>query len=97
MVEQEEIRSSKRKKAFLFPRWQWALAGLTLLILVGVSLVLDKALVHKPTKGDVSMTPRIPQVHIIHAKLHGKKAKPYIYKTQEHLFIWFDESTQEED
>ena len=97
LVEQEEIRSKKGKKAFLFPRWQWGLAGLILLILVGVSLVLDKARVHKPTKGDVSMTLETPQVHIIHAKIHGKKAKPFIYKMQENLFIWFDDSAQEED
>ncbi|UCE39799.1 MAG: hypothetical protein JSV17_09925 [Candidatus Aminicenantes bacterium] len=97
VVKPEEIRSGRRQKTFLFPRWRWALAGLALLILAGISFVLDKSWIHKSTKEDVSLTLKNFQVNIKHAKIHGKKAKPFIYQTQENLFIWFDEINQEED
>ena len=96
-VELEEIRYRRRKKTFLFPRRQWALAGLALLILVGISFVLDKNWIHKSTKREVSLALKNPRVNIIHAEIHGKKAKPFIYQTQENLFIWFDEINQEKD
>lgn len=97
MLEREGIQSGETKKIFLFPRWQWALAGLALLILAGISLVLDIGLIHRSKKAEVSLTLKNPQVNIIHAEIHGKKATPFIYQTSENLYIWFGEINQEED
>jgi hypothetical protein len=90
-------RSIRRKTRFLIPRWQWALAGSVLLILIGLYFVLYRIGFHEPSEQDVSLALKNPQVHIIRAEIHGKKATPFIYHTQENLFIWFDETSEEED
>lgn len=95
-VKQEQAPSGKRKTTF-FPRWQWALASLALFILVGMILVVDKAMIQPPPETEISLALKNPQVKIIRAEISGKKAKPFIYQTQENLFIWFDEIDQEED
>jgi hypothetical protein len=96
--ELEELLSARRKKRFLFPRWQWVMAaGSALLILLGISFVLNKGFFRRSTKAEVSLAMKNPQVNIIYAEIHGKKAKPFIFQTQENLFIWFDELNQEDD
>jgi predicted anti-sigma-YlaC factor YlaD len=96
-AEPEEAPFRRRKTAFHLPRWQWALAGLALLIFIVFNLMLDKGLVHSLSKKEVSLAIKIPQVRIIHAELRGKKARPFIYQTPENLFIWFDKIKQEGD
>ena len=94
----EETRSKSREKTPLFPKWQWALAsGLVLVILLGISIVLDIGLFRRTSKEEVSSALKNPRVDIIYAQIHGKRAKPFIYQTQENLFIWFDEWNQEDD
>ena len=95
-VEQEEAPSTKIMTTF-FPRWQWTLAGLVLIILVGMILVVDKILIQPSPETEFSLALKNPQVKIIHAEISGKKAKPFIYQTQENLYIWFDKINQEED
>jgi len=93
----EEIHPEKRKISFHFPHWQWALAGLTLLIFFVINLVLNRGLVHSLSKKEVSLAIKIPQVRIIHAEIRGKKARPFIFQTPENFFIWFDKTRQEGD
>ena len=93
----EEIPSAKRKTAFLFSRWQWGLAGLTLLVFIVINLVLNKGPVQSLSKTEVSLTNKIPQIRIIRAEILGKKARPFVYQTPENLFIWFDKTKQEGD
>jgi hypothetical protein len=96
--EREETRSMAREKTSLSPRWQWALAsGLVLIVLLGISFVLDIGLFRKTSKAEVSSVSKNPRVDIIYAEIHGKRAKPFIYQTQENLFIWFDELNREDD
>jgi hypothetical protein len=96
--EREKTRSMIREKTTLFPRWQWALAsGLVLIVLIGISFVLDIGLFRKTSKAEVSSVLINPRVDIIYAEIHGKRAKPFIYQTQENLFIWFDELNREDD
>jgi hypothetical protein len=95
---QEGARSMSRKKTFLFPRWRWALAsGLALIVLLGVSFVLDIGFFRRTSKVEVPSAVKNPRVNIIYAEIHGKRANPFIYQTQENFFIWFDEVNQEDD
>lgn len=92
-----EVEGRKRREVFFFPGWQWALAGLALLIMVGINIVLDKGSIPAVSRTAGSPAVAIPQIKIIRAEISGKKAKPYIYRTQENVYIWFDEIDQEED
>ena len=92
-----EAEDRKGKEAFFFPGWQWALAGLTLLIMVGINIVLDKGSIPAVSRTIGFPPVAIPQIKIIHAEISGKKAKPFIYRTQENVYIWFDVINQEED
>lgn len=94
-AETGKILEIKRKKAPLFPRWQWALAGMALLILIGINLVLNKGLIRSLSKTEVSSATQIPQIKIVRAEIGGQKAKPFVYQTPENLFIWFERIQQE--
>jgi hypothetical protein len=96
-AESGDALDERRKTTLFFPRWQWALAGLALLILVGINLVLNKGLLQSLSGTEVSLALKTPQVKIIHAEIHGKKAKPYVFQTPENLFIWFEEIKLEEN
>jgi hypothetical protein len=95
-AEKSESRH-RRKKAFLFPRWQWTAAGLAILILVGISFLLRNKGTLEPAQEKLSSVLKNPAVHIVHAEINGNKATPFIYQTSENLYIWFDESHQEEE
>ena len=92
-----ETRSMKRKTRFFFPKWQWALVGSGLIILIGIYFGFINSRMKESKQEDASLAFRYSPVHIIHAEIHGKKATPFIYHSQENLFIWFDEINQEED
>lgn len=96
-TEHRESFAEGKKTPLFFPRWQWALAGLALIILAGVNIVLNKSSV--PSAPKIEGTPPLnpPLIQIVHAEISGKKAKPFIYQTKENTFIWFGESNQEED
>jgi len=103
---QETIRateienSSARRNSYttgFFPRWQWALAGFALILLAGINLIVNKSAFRSLPLSEVDLAYKPPQVKIIRAEIHGQKAKPFIYKTKENLFIWFDQIHQEED
>lgn len=97
VAELEETPARRRKTTFPLPRWQWALAGLALLIFIVINLVIDKGLVLSLSKKEVSLALKIPQVRIIDAEIRGIKARPFIYQTPENVFIWFDKTKQEKD
>lgn len=94
-AEKSEILEEKRKKTFYFPRWRWALAGAALLILIGINLVLNKDLIRKFSKTEISSVTTIPQIKIVRAEIDGQTAKPFVYQTPENLFIWFERVQQE--
>lgn len=91
--------STPRQKArqFLIPRWQWALAGLALLVLVGINLLIERDFHQNALQGEFIATSTTPRIIITHAEINGKKAKPFVYQTQEGFFIWFEESKPEGD
>lgn len=95
--EQGPNSADTRGSTFLLRRWQWATVGLSLIILVGVILVVERKKIQGPSEVETILAHKNPQVKIIHAEIQGKKAKTFVYQTSENLFIWFDEIDQEED
>jgi hypothetical protein len=95
-MEQEPKSSQKSRSTFLLRRWQWATAGLALIILVGVILVVDRRKIQSPSGVETTLALKNPKIKIIHAEISGKEAKTFIYQTAENLHIWFDEIDQEE-
>jgi len=94
VMEHEETLTKGRKETHLFPGWRWAIAGLALLIFVGITFLTRNKDALEPGS---SLTLQNPPVHIIHAKIQGNTAAPYIYQTPGRFFIWFEEIHQEED
>jgi hypothetical protein len=78
-------------------RWQWALAGLFIVLLAGTTFIFHNRTMPPTAKTDVSSLPKTAPIKITHAKIHGKRAMSFIYPTEENIFIWFDELNQEED
>jgi hypothetical protein len=95
----EPLPSAHRQKVlrFMAPRWQWALAGLALLLVVGINILIERDLDPQRLQEEFIATATIPTVIITHAEIKGKKAKPFIYQTHEKCFIWFEESKSEGD
>ncbi len=89
--------SLQNKKRFLIPRWQWALAGFILLVLVGIYLLIKQDFRQNALKGEFIATSTTPRIVIMHAEIEGKKAKPFVYQTQERFFVWFEKSKPEGD
>jgi hypothetical protein len=79
------------------PRWQWALAGIALLLVVGINLLIERDFDRKRIQGEFIATTTAPRIIITHAEIKGKQAKPFIYQTQGKYFVWFEESKSEGD
>lgn len=96
---QEPLPSPHRQKVLRFMprRWQWALAGLALLLVVAINLLIERGFDAKRLQGELIATTTAPRIIITHAEIKGKKAKPFVYQTQEKCFIWFEESKSEGD
>ncbi len=89
--------SRQKDRRFLIPRWQWALAGLALLLVVGISLLIERDFRQNAYQGEFIATSSTPRIIIMHVEIKGKKAKPFVYQTQDKFFIWFEESKPEGD
>ena len=94
---EDSLARTSGKTSGIVPRWQWALAGFALLLMAGINLIVNKSAIRSLPLHEVDLALKPPQVKIIRAEIHGQKAKPFIYRTKENLFIWFDQIQQEED
>jgi hypothetical protein len=93
----DSLDRTKNRTSGMVPRWQWALAGFALLLLAGINIIVNKGPIRRQPLVEVDLARKPPQIEIIRAEIHGQKAKPFIYRTQDNLFIWFDKIDQEED
>lgn len=81
---EEKVLKIKRKyEVSFFKKWRWAIAGLALVIVMGLSLMVHQNFLKE------SLSKEKPRIEITYAEIKGKKAKPYIYQTPNMSFIWF--------
>jgi hypothetical protein len=78
-------------------RWQWAWAGLFIVLLAGTILVFHERNIPSPVESDLASALHHPRIKITRAEILGKRAKSFVYQTEENIFIWFDELSQEEN
>jgi hypothetical protein len=74
----QPLPSAHRQKAlrFIAPRWQWALAGLALLLVVGINLLIERDFHPQHLQEPFIVSTTAPRIIIIHAEIKGKQAKP---------------------
>lgn len=94
---EDALDRTRNRTTGKFPRWQWAMAGFALLLLAGINIIVSKGPIRRLPLAELDLARKPPQIKIIRAEIHGQKAKPYIYRTKDNLFIWFDQINQEED
>lgn len=84
---EEKVLKIKKKYEFsFFKRWRWAMAGLALIIVMGLSLLIHQNFFKITSSKEKS------GIEITYAEIKGKKAKPYIYQTPTMSYIWFAEA-----
>lgn len=92
----ETVLSRNNEGSTRFLRWQLALTGVGLFILTAlIFMFLRDGAIQSGRKDFLSF--KNPQIKIVRAEIQGKKAKPFIYKTGELIFIWFAEINQEQE
>lgn len=87
----ESFKADKTPVLFFLKKWKWAAVGLILVVALGLILMVQINYQRKSDEAEI-FAKETPRVVIKHAKIKGKKARPYIYQTPEISFIWFSEA-----
>jgi len=81
--EEKALKIKRKYEVSFFKKWRWAIAGLALVIVMGLSLMVHQNFIKE------SFSKEKPRIEITYAEIKGKKAKPFIYQTPNMSFIWF--------
>ncbi len=90
--EEKTFIKEKKDGSFSFKKWHWAMAGLALVCVMGLSFLIYQNFLKKPPAEEAALVNEMSRVKITYAEIKGKKAMPYIYQTPTVSFIWFAET-----
>lgn len=92
--EPRTIRKEETRRRILpQPVWQWALAGLAFVCLIGLYIILLQV----PDRQQLAQNRVHHRMKITYAKIKGKDAKSYVYQTSKKTFILFLEMDKREE
>jgi len=75
-----------------FTHWQYAVAGLSLAVLIAANLMIQQKLVD-PFESEMTASAGVPaHVTVNFAEVKGQKARHHIYQTPSTSYIWFVQS-----
>ncbi len=91
------LSGRQKERPFKISGWQWALAGLALLVVVGINVLIGPDLSPRRHSREFIVSAAQPKIIITHAEIEGREAKPFVYETRERCFIWFEEQESKDN